>query len=85
VGGRAVARPTLDARAGTPHHPGAYLAEVLPPVDLDEHTDAMARHGLCLVGIHHWVQLRNADGEPYIECTRCGQYREPERPMPPIA
>ena len=40
----------------------------------------VARHVLCLVGIHNWVQLRNDDGEPYIECGRCGQYREQERP-----
>lgn len=40
----------------------------------------MTRRGLCLLGIHHWVQLRNPDGEPYIECSRCGQYRELDRP-----
>jgi uncharacterized C2H2 Zn-finger protein len=31
-----------------------------------------------MVGLHRWVQQRNVDGEPYIECSRCGQYREPE-------
>src|SRR4051812_27087419 len=45
-----------------------------------EHTGSMARHGLCLIGIHRWVELRNPDGEPYIECSRCGQYREQDRP-----
>ncbi len=34
----------------------------------------MARNLLCLIGRHHYVELRTADGEPYTECSRCGKY-----------
>jgi hypothetical protein len=28
----------------------------------------------CYLGIHHFVQQRNPDGEPYTECSRCSKY-----------
>lgn len=66
--------------------PASTSLRFLPPVDLDErtdgllnadqgeHTERMARNVLCMVGLHHWVRLRNEDGEEYTECSRCGTY-----------
>jgi hypothetical protein len=34
----------------------------------------MARKLVCLLGRHHYVVLRNEDGEPYTECSHCGRY-----------
>jgi len=28
---------------------------------------------LCRLGMHSWQDKRTDDGEPYIECRRCGQ------------
>ena len=28
---------------------------------------------LCHVGVHSWEHLRNDEGEPYLECRRCGK------------
>src|SRR6185437_13056264 len=46
----------------------------LPSIPWTEQTGEMARNVLCLVGIHHWVLLRNDEGEAYTECSRCGTY-----------
>ena len=30
---------------------------------------------LCRVGRHHWVHVKNLDGDPYDRCQRCGTDR----------
>lgn len=30
---------------------------------------------LCRAGRHHWATVKNADGEPYVRCDRCGKDR----------
>ena len=32
----------------------------------------MAKSMLCRIGVHSWENHRNDDGEPYVECRRCG-------------
>jgi hypothetical protein len=63
-----------------PNHEIVILLPGLPLIHEPEHTGSMTQHVFCLIGIHRWVELRNPDGEPYIECSRCGQYREQDRP-----
>jgi hypothetical protein len=37
---------------------------------------------LCKLGFHSWITARaEADGEPYLECRRCGAYGD----IPPRA
>ncbi len=33
----------------------------------------MAKSVRCRVGVHHWEDRRNPEGERYIVCTRCGK------------
>ncbi len=30
----------------------------------------------CHLGVHRWEDRRNADGEPYMVCRRCGKESE---------
>jgi hypothetical protein len=31
---------------------------------------------LCYIGIHRYASRSNADGERYLECSRCRKYKE---------
>ena len=33
----------------------------------------MLTRSLCRFGVHRWQRLRNAEGEPYKTCSRCGK------------
>jgi hypothetical protein len=30
----------------------------------------------CLFGLHQYVRRETEDGDPYVQCTRCGRYRD---------
>ena len=36
----------------------------------------MAKAVRCWLGNHHWVVVKNPDGERYHSCSRCGKVRE---------
>ena len=35
----------------------------------------MAKSLLCYLGLHRW-QRKLSDDEPYMECSRCGKFRD---------
>jgi len=35
--------------------------------------DMTVKSMLCHVGVHSWEDRLNDDGEPYLECRRCGK------------
>ena len=34
----------------------------------------MAKHLLCLVGMHKWIKRVNDSGQSYLTCARCGKH-----------
>jgi len=39
-------------------------------------------HARCWLTIHHYMEFRSPDGEPYVECSRCGKYRHSQGVSP---
>jgi hypothetical protein len=33
------------------------------------------KHVPCRLTFHHYMTFRSPDGEPFVECTRCGKYQ----------
>jgi hypothetical protein len=36
---------------------------------------------LCRLGLHQWHSVRNADGTPILECTRCQELDVPSQAL----
>jgi hypothetical protein len=40
------------------------------------------QHTPCWLTFHHYMTFRSPDGEPYVECSRCGKYRHSQGVSP---